>query len=95
MTIQTTIADTIQEELALGGDAKSCASAVLNALAEDLGLREEYAVVGHRNGDIAEGCEDADEAIESMELYSMDAWMAGRRWVSDWENIEAAQSANR
>jgi hypothetical protein len=91
MPINDFIADVIQEELALGGDAKSCAHAVLNALAEDFGLREEYAIVGHRNGDVAEGCEDADEAIESMELYAMGAWMAGRRWVSDWQNIEAPQ----
>ena len=93
MTIQDSIADTLQEELALGGDAKSCARAVFSMLAEDFGLREEFAIVGHHNGQVAEGCEDADEAVESMALYSMDAWMAGGRWVSDWQNIEAAQHA--
>jgi hypothetical protein len=75
MTLQSIITDTIQEELALGGDAKSCASAVLSSLAEDIGLREEYAVVSRHSGDVAEVC------------------VAGTRWVSDWQNIEAAQLA--
>lgn len=58
-------------------------------LAEALGLREEYAIVDrHQAGDIAEVHEEPDEAIEAMELYSMDAWMAGQRWVSDWQNLK-------
>lgn len=74
-----------------GATQPQARAAIVAAVMAGLGLRTEYAIVDHHQaGNVAEaGFDDADETIEAMTSYRMDAWMAGSRLVSDWRNLES------